>query len=403
MPVSPSITPGALQGVRVIDMSDESCVYGAKVLADLGADVVRIESLRGDKMRSMPPFDPKSGESMFYCFMNANKRVVTVDLEQESGRKLFAALVRSADIVFESAEPGYLAGLGLAPETFRQEKPGLIWTSVTPFGSSGPYANWKANDLISQAMGGLMTLTGLPERAPLKLHGEQTCYIAGLHAVSGTLVAYWHKVRTGDGQFVDVSVHECIAHTLESAIQAYTAEGDVRSRQPRASEAGVGMYPCKDGEVFIFATSGMIASSWRNLVAWLRAEGISGADELAEEKWTENRFRRSAEARARSFEIISQFTQRFNKQQLYAQLQQRGILSAPKCEIGDLFDNTQLKYLNWFTEQRFDEERTISWPGPAFRMSETPRRDPLPVVEVSDPSGLVETNTAAAEQGKVLA
>jgi len=385
-------------------MSDGSCVYGAKILADLGADVVRIESPRGDKMRSMPPFDTKSGESMFYCFMNANKRSVSVDIEQESGRALFSALVRSADIIFESTEPGYLGGLGFDRNAFIKEKPGLIWASVTPFGSSGPYANWKANDLISQAMGGLMTLTGLPERAPLKLYGEQTCYIAGLHAVSAVLVAYWHKLRTGEGQFVDVSVHECIAHTLESAIQVYTAEGDVRSRQPRASEAGVGMYPCKDGEVFIFATSGMIASSWRNLVAWLRGEGIPGADELADEKWTENKFRRSEEARTRSFEIISQFTKRFNKQQLYAQLQQRGILSAPKCEIGDLFENTQLKYLNWFTEQRFDEERTITWPGPAFRMSETPRRDPLPVVHVEDVSEWVaETNDAAAEQGKVLA
>src|SRR5690606_29821491 len=203
-------------------------------------------------VRLIPPFDAKTGESMFHCFMNANKRSVSIDLEDKSGQERFATLVASADIVFESTSPGYLAGRSVDWDALKSSNPKLVWTSVTPFGSTGPYAGWKANDLISQAMGGLMTLTGLPERAPLKLHGEQTCYIAGLHAVSATLLAYWHAVRSGEGQYVDVSVHECIAHTLESAIQAYSSEGEIRTRTPRASEAGVGMYPCKDGEIFIF-------------------------------------------------------------------------------------------------------------------------------------------------------
>ena len=377
MPVSPPLTPGALQGVRVLDLSDKSCVYGAKVLADLGADVVRIEPEGGDPMRQMAPLDTRTGESMFYRFMNANKRSVIIDFNDKAGQERFASLVSSADIVFESTAPGYLADLKLDYRSLGESNPKLVWASVTPFGSEGPYANWKANDLVSQAMGGFMTLTGLPDRAPLKLHGEQTCYIAGLHAASATLIAYWHAVREGEGQFVDVSVHECIAHTLESAIQVYTSEGGVRTRQPRASEAGVGMYPCRDGEIFIFATSGMIASSWRNLVAWLQEEGIAGAEQLSDEKWTDLAYRRTDEARSVSGAIISEFTKPRSKHQLYAQLQQRNILSAPMSAIGDLFDNTQLKYLHWFTEQPFDEGRTICWPGPAFRLSETPRRDPV--------------------------
>jgi len=268
---------------------------------------------------------------------------------------------------------------------------------VTPFGSDGPYAGWKANDLISQAMGGFMTLTGLPERAPLKLHGEQTCYIAGLHAASATLLAYWHAVRTGEGQHVDVSVHECIAHTLESAIQVYTSEGGIRTRQPRASEAGVGLYPCNDGEIFIFATSGMIAASWRNLVAWLQEEGIPGAEQLNDEKWTDLRYRRSDEAQAASRAIISEFTRPRSKQQLYAQLQQRNILCAPMSSVGDLFNNTQLKFLHWFAEQPFDADRTICWPGPAFRLSETPRRDPVHLSAVAaDTDAVFATATARA-------
>ncbi len=395
MPLSPPLTSGALKGVRVLDLSDSSCVYGAKVLADLGADVVRIEPVSGDPMRKMVPLDDVTGESLFYRFMNTNKRSVALDLEQESGRTQFARLVASADIVFESTTPGYLAGLKLDYRAFEAAQPDLVWTSVTPFGSEGPYAQWKANDLVSQAMGGFMTLTGLPEREPLKLHGEQTCYIAGLHAASATLLAYWHAVRGGGGQHVDVSVHECIAHTLESAIQVYTSEGGIRTRQPRASEAGVGLYPCKDGEIFIFATSGMIAASWRNLVAWLQEDGIEGAEQFSEERWTDLKFRRTDEAQALSRGIISKFTQKFGKQELYAQLQQRNILCAPMSSIGDLFDNTQLKFLHWFSEQPFDGERTICWPGPAFRLSETPRRDPVHLAPVvSDASELLGASGA---------
>jgi benzylsuccinate CoA-transferase BbsE subunit len=377
MPVSPSMTPGALEGVRVLDLSDKSCVYGAKIFADLGADVVRIEPPTGDPMRQMAPLDPQTGESLFYRFMNVNKRSVVIDLDDKAGQAQFARLVATADIVFESTPPGYLAERGIDHARLSAANPALVWTSITPFGSDGPYAHWKSNDLVSQAMGGFMTLTGLPDREPLKLHGEQTCYIAGLHAASATMLAYWNAAQDEVGQFVDVSVHECIAHTLESAIQAYTAEGAIRTRQPRASEAGVGMYPCSDGEIFIFATSGMIASSWRNLVAWLQAEKIPGAEQLTDERWTDLRFRRTDEARAISSEIIGKFTSSRAKQELYAQLQQRNILSAPKSEIGDLFDNTQLKFLHWFSEQPFDGDRTICWPGPAFRLSEAPRRDPV--------------------------
>lgn len=397
MPVSPPLTPGALKGVRVLDLSDESCVYGAKVLADLGADVVRVEPAGGDPMRKMAPLDPQTGESLFHRFMNTNKRSVVIDLAQKSGRAQFSRLVASADIVFESTAPGYLAGLKLDYKELEKANPKLVWTSVTPFGTEGPYAGWKANDLVSQAMGGFMTLTGSPDREPLKLHGEQTCYIAGLHAASATLIAYWHAMRSGEGQFVDVSVHECIAHTLESAIQVYTCEGGIRTRQPRASEAGVGLYPCKDGEIFIFATSGMIASSWRNLVAWLNEEGVAGAEQLGDEKWTDSKYRRTEEAQTISRAIISEFTSRFSKQQLYAQLQQRNILCAPMAEVGDLFDNAQLKYLHWFSEQPFDGSRTICWPGPAFRLSETPRCDPVPMVEAgTDIDGIFGASGATA-------
>ena len=370
------LTPHPLDGVHVLDMADRSCVYATKMLADMGADVVRIEPPGGDPIRHVPPLDQETGESLFHAYMNTNKRSVVLDLDTAQGQAAFRRLAAAADIVVESCPPGYLAERGIGHAALRGHgKPEQIWTTITPFGSEGPRADWLADDLIIQAMGGLLTLTGIPEREPLRLFGEQSCYITGLHAAAGTLIAYWHAVRTGQGQHVDESAQECITHTLESAIQVYTTEGVVRSRQPGRVEAGVGMFPCVDGEIFVYANARMIASSWHNMVKWLKEEKIEGAEQLEDPKWVDLTYRRSDEARRIAGEVITRLTETRSKYQLYDQLQQRHILCAPMSKIGDLFNNPQLKFLNWFVDQPIGE-RTATWPGPPFHMSETPRRPP---------------------------
>jgi crotonobetainyl-CoA:carnitine CoA-transferase CaiB-like acyl-CoA transferase len=368
-------TTTALAGVRVIDMADKSCVYATKVLADMGADVIRVEPTSGDPMRTVEPIDPSSGRSLFYAYMNANKRVVALDLDSAAGIEAFRKLVRSASIVVESTEPGRLAAKGIVYENFAAAQPALVWTSVTPFGSKGPYATWKADDLVSQAMGGLMGLSGLPDREPLRLYGEQSCYIAGLHAASGTLIAFWQSMISGEGQHCDVSVHACIAHTLENAVQLYACEGVVRGRQIRSVEAGIGIFPCTDGEIFVYATVGMIASSWANLVRWMKEEGIPGAAEFEDPKWREQSWRRTDEARRQASAAITLLTKTRAKYQVYDQMQQRHILCAPMSQVGDLFNNPQLKFLAWFQPLGLDDKISV-WPGAPFRMSQTPRLPP---------------------------
>ena len=374
-PTPSPLVARALQGMRVLDMTDKSCVYAAKMLCDLGAEVIRIEPPGGDPMRAVPPVDEITGSSTFYAYMNSNKRSVTLDLEAPRGHELFKRLVASADIVIESAPPGRLSALGVSYAELADARPALVWTSITPFGSKGPYARWAADDLISQAMGGLMTLTGIPEREPLRLFGEQSCFISGLHAATGTLIAVWHALLTGEGQHVDVSIQECIAHTLESAIQVYTTAGRVRTRQVKSAEAGTGMFRCTDGEIFIFASTGMIASSWDNLVAWMKKEQIPGADALEDPKWRDEAWRRTEEARRIASECITRLTETRSKYEIYDQLQQRDILCAPMSRVGDLFNNPQLKFLDWFVDQPIGE-RMATWPGPPFHLCRTPRRQP---------------------------
>lgn len=383
------LAPRALEGVRVLDLTDSSCVYATKVLADLGAEVIRIEPPAGDPMRRQHPFDDKTGESLFHAFMNVNKSSVTLDLETPAGRELFGKLVGSAAIVVESFAPGVLDAKGIGYAALGKANPGVVWVSVTPFGQTGPYAQWKADDLISQAMGGLMALSGVPDREPLRLFGEQSCYIAGLHAASGALIAYWESLTSKLGQHVDVSIQECIAHTLENAIQFYTEEGVVRSRQAGRVEAGVGVFPCTDGEIFVFANVLMISSSWHNLVAWMKAEKIPGAEQLEDPKWVEPAWRKTEEARKIAADLITQLTRTRTKNQVYDQLQQHHILSAPMSQVGDLFNNAQLKFLDWFEYKPWGSDRTAVWPGPPMRLSETPRRAPDRVAKPGEQNAAV--------------
>lgn len=373
------LTPLALEGIRIVDLTDLSSVYATKILCDLGAEVIRVEPPGGDALRRQPPFDDGTGESLFHAFMNVNKRSVTLDLEADSGRELFRRLVASAHLVVESCPVGFLDARGIGYSSMAAEHPALVWEAVTPFGSAGPRAEWVADDLVSQAMGGLMNLNGRPDREPLRLFGEQTCYIAGLHAASAALMAYWHADTTGQGQFVDTSVHECIAHTLENAIQYYTTEGVVRGRTLGRSEPGAGIFECSDGAVYMVAGLSMISSSWHNLVALLQREGIEGSDELAEPRWTDREWRSTPEAREIATEVITRFTRTRTRNQVYDMTQRDHILSAPMNKVGGVFDNAQLKFLQWFDEQRWDGNRSVVWPGSPVRLSETPRRTPLVV------------------------
>jgi benzylsuccinate CoA-transferase BbsE subunit len=158
---------------------------------------------------------------------------------------------------------------------------------------------------------------------------------------------------------------------------------------------GCGMFPCTDGEIYVHANVGMIASSWHNIVKWMREEGIPGAEELGEPRWSDPAWAGTEEARRIAAEAIAQLTRTRTKNQVYDQLQQRRILSAPMSHVSDLFDNAQLKFLAWFTEQSHGARRA-TWPGPAFRMSETPRLPPGLAPRVGEHTAEVAAQLPAA-------
>ena len=266
-----------LGDIRVLDLADQKGVYCTKLLADLGADTIKIEKPGGDPMRHIGPFfhdEPDPEKSLYWFQFNTSKRGITLNLETADGREILKKLVRTADVMVETFPPGYLDEMGLGYSVLKEINPGLVLTSITPFGQTGPYRDFKASDLIAQAMGGLMYLAGLLEDPPHKLHGSQAYHSASVQAAVGTVMALYARELTGRGQQVDVSMQESVLMSQETAIPSYDLRKVVRRRVSAETRVipGVGLYPCKDGYIWSWVLAGA-GVGWDVVNDWLDSEG----------------------------------------------------------------------------------------------------------------------------------
>ena len=267
------LPPSALDDLRVLDISQG--IAGplcARLLGDFGADVIKIEPPGGDCGRRMPPFfhdDPDPEKSLFFLLTNLNKRGVVLDLEQPEGAELFRQLVRTADVIIESFEPGYLASLGLDYAALESDNPGLVMTSITPFGQTGPYSHYKGGEIVAYATSGIMAVSGTADREPLKHGGFPAQYEAGFNGTLSTLVALLARDMAGVGQHVDVSIQEVVASSLVINQPYYSFAGGVQGRRrPEGSEFGHVM-PCKDG---YFVCQEGAGASWDALADFFGSE-----------------------------------------------------------------------------------------------------------------------------------
>src|SRR6202008_191654 len=191
---------GLLSPFRVLDLTDELGFLCGKVLGDLGADVIKIEPRGGDPARRLGPFyknQPDPEKSLYWFGFNNNKRGVTLDLEKSEGQKLLARLAADADFVIESFTPGYLDKLKSGYAALAKTNPKLVWVSITPFGQSGPYSKFHASDIEIMALSGSMSLTGAPDRPPLRVPFPQSYSWTGSYAAVGALTAHYHRELTG--------------------------------------------------------------------------------------------------------------------------------------------------------------------------------------------------------------
>jgi len=377
-----------LSPYRVLDLTDEKGLLCGKLLGDLGADVIKIERPGGDPARNLGPFyhdeaDPE--KSLFWFAYNTNKRGITLDIETSDGRELFKRLVKSADFIIESLPPGHMDELGLGYSALEKLNPGVIMVSITPFGQTGPYRDYKAPDIVAWAMAGRMYSVGPADRPPLRIsHHSQTYLQAGLEAAMAAMMALYYRQMTGEGQQIDVSIQAAAAQPSNSTWDILKL-----TRQRGGTFYGSGIqitrtWPCKDGLVTWIFMPGQFTGRMRNeaFVSWMDSEGMAN-DFLKEFDWDSLDY---ATVSQETIDHLEEPTGRFfmthTKVELLEGAVKHRILFYPQFNTPDLLESVQLAARDYWVELEHPELGTaIPYPGAFAKASETPprilRRAPL--------------------------
>ena len=386
-----------LGAYRALDLTDEKGLLCGKILGDLGADVIKIERPGGDRARNIGPFYkdiPDPEKSLFWFFTNTSKRGITLDIETADGRDIFRRLVKTAHFVVESFEPGYMDKLGLGYSDLEKINPGIIMTSITPFGQTGPHAHYKASDLVLWNMGGMAYITGELDRGPVRTSCPQAYFQGGVHGALGSMVAHYHRVMTGEGQWVDVSIQEAVIFPTHNAVEIW----DLNRANEKPSGAFHGrlrpapleplyqhwLWPCKDGHVlltFFGGAAGAYAGSSKRLVEVANREGF--ALELRDYNWRSYDATKIPQAEQNRLEgAIEPYLLAKTKAELFEMAVRERILLLPACTTQDLVESPQHALREyWVNVEHPDLGDTISYPGAPVKLSEAPwqirRRAPL--------------------------
>ncbi len=393
--------PPPLDGLRALDLTDALGHLCGRLLADLGVEVVKVEPPSGDPSRSLAPRwrAPDGREHGLYWYAtNAGKLGVTLALERDGAAGVLADLLGDADFVIESFAPDSTSARLVAGVA--AQNPGLIHTSITPFGDRPPGRSLSADDIVVAAMGGPMYLCGDEDRPPLRLPLWQAYCHAGAEAAVATLLAHHARRKTGRGQHVVVSAQAAMVWTLMNAQAFPVLHGDyLRRSGPFVGSRGVRrrmVFPCRDGHVSLLLMGAQGSPSTRALMGWMDEHGML-PDWLRAwpwEKWEPGwAMEASPEAQAemvRIEEAVEAFLRTRSKAEVYAEGVRRRILVAPVATIADVAADRQLAAREYF--RPLDDPtrgRALRFPGPFARLSATPLAGPRRPPEVGEHNAVV--------------
>ena len=372
---APTAAALPLEELRVLDLADESGFLCGRILADLGADVVKVEPPGGDRGRCLRPFAddrPESERSLTWLAGNINKRGITCNLEMASGRALLRRLADRADVLVETFPPGYLEALGLGYDVLAATNPRLILTAITPFGLDGPRASCPASDLEIAAASGALWLAGEPDRPPVRMSLPQSPGWSGMAGAMGTLMALLARDVTGRGQVVDVSAQASMIAAISHAPIFWDLLGEEQHRSgPYLMGRSVtgarfrNIWPCKDGYV-TFALYGGPAgrATARALVAWMEERG--GAPEVLRRiDWEAFEVNTVAPETVREVEAaIGPFLLGLTKAEFFEAVVRRNMLGYPVATVEDIWRDEQLRARQfWQTVEAPWDGGTLPFPG----------------------------------------
>ena len=335
------MTERALAGIRILDLTQfEAGTSCTQLLGWLGADIIKVEPIGGEQSRRNRPEVPGL-DAMFFLLFNANKRSVTIDLKQPDGRALFLSMAERADVVVENFAPGLMERLGLGWDALRAASPRLIFARLKGFGLSGPYHEYKSFDMIAQATGGVMSVTGFPDREPVLCGANIGDSGAGVHMAAGIMAAVIERTRTGRGQVVEVSMQEAVANLTRQRYVAHYRDGKPTPRRGNNAPPGAvpdGLYPCAPGGpndyVYIYVQP-MNQGMWADF-----ARAIGREDLLSDPRCVD------APTRWKHVEALNtiarEWTGARSKQEVMATLAKAGVPCGAVLDTGEVLDDPHL-------------------------------------------------------------
>lgn len=384
--------PGPLAGLRVLELADEKGQFCGKLMADLGADVIKVEPPGGQSTRTFGPFlndVPHRERSLSFWHYNTSKRGITLNLETTEGKELFRRLASTADIILETYPPGYFPFLGLGYEDLAQLNPRLIMCSLTPFGQTGPWRHYQVSDLIHLAAGGQMASSGydpedVPDAPPIAPGGGNAWHIGSHYAYIGILAALLYRDLSGEGQYLDASIHEACALTTEGAIAIYLATGEVvlrhTGRHASLDQSPPIQFSTKDGGWLNTTRSGsnLTPARLRRLAEWMDSYGL--AQDLLEEQY------RSIDVIQKNnshiVQVLEDFFASISLEEAWHGGQERDFPWGAVRTMDEIIDDPHLQDRGFFMAVEHPElGRSFTYPGPAAIYNGSPwhisRRAPL--------------------------
>ena len=374
-----------LDGVKVIDLTGPSGFYCAKLLADLGADVIRIENSGTAESENYAPFykgEKHIDNSLYRWHFHTNKRSVFLNLQSKYGRDKFFDLLNVADVLITTEPDSKIVDVKLGKNEIRSKYPKLIHTVIRAFSSNSAYSEYKATDIVALAMSGLMAITGFPEDPPNQMGGEQAYHMVSMQGATGTLVALLDRDLTGKGKDIEVSMQECTSMaTLQTAnLNYYIWQNLNRQRTglnhpfsvPAADETlptyPKTLYKCLDGWVS-YAAHLAPPGAWERFLQWL--EDHDSQQDLRDPKYLDPEIRQKNQNHIN--EVMAEHCSKLKAQELYHSAQSYKLLCVPVQNAADLIADKQLEERNFFKTVKHDNcSEDFIYPGAPYKLSETP-------------------------------